>query len=136
MKDIIVLRSKRKELLALKADVDRQIKTITHEILSHPDLGIDVETLANKGGSSNNNGLGISYTRTVEWDQEYLASIKGKVPANAWPFKSKETLGLTAFKDYCVDYPQHAELLQKGAITKISKSPRIVEKEGSNESNG
>ena len=90
MKDIIVLRSKRKELLALKADVDRQIKTITHEIISHPDLGIDVETLANKGGSSTNNGFGISYTRTVEWDQEYLASIKGKIPANAWPFQAKK----------------------------------------------
>ena len=136
MQDITTLRSKRRELLTLKADIDRQIKQINAAILSHPELGIDVEALINKGGSSTNNGIGVSYTRSLVWDQEYLRDIKDKIPANAWPFDTKESLGLRDFQNYCLDYPQHAEVLQKGAMTKVSKTPRIVEKEGSNESNG
>jgi|TARA_R100001530_G_scaffold71070_1_gene50331 hypothetical protein len=136
MQDITALRSKRRELLALKADLDRQIKANTNEILNHPDLGIDVESLSNKGGSSTQNGFNISFSKSIDWDQEYLGSIKDSIPASAWPFKTKEVLGIKDFKSYCMDYPQHAELLQKGAITKISKSPRIVEKEGLHESNG
>ncbi len=128
MKDIKALRSKRNELLALKADLDRQIKSITNDILNHPDLGIDVETLSNKGGSATADGFAVAYSRSIEWDQEYLRDIKDKVPANAWPFDTKETLGLQAFQNYCMDYPQYAELFQKGAVTKISKSPRIVER--------
>jgi len=129
MQDITALRSKRRELLALKADLDRQIKANTNDILSHPDLGIDVETLANRGGSSTQNGFNISFSRTIDWDQEYLGSIKDKIPASAWPFKTKEVLGLKDFQSYCMDYPDHGKILHKGAITKISKSPRIVEKE-------
>jgi hypothetical protein len=72
MQDITALRSKRRELLALKADLDRQIKANTNEILNHPDLGIDVESLSNKGGSSTQNGFNISFSRTIDWDQEYL----------------------------------------------------------------
>ena len=128
MKDIKALRSKRNELLALKADLDRQIKSITNDILNHPDLGIDVETLSNKGGSATADGFAVAYSRSIEWDQEYLRDIKDKVPANARPFDTKETLGLQAFQNYCMDYPQYAELFQKGAVTKISKSPRIVER--------
>tara|TARA_Y100000401_G_scaffold115195_1_gene118465 strand:+ start:932 stop:1330 length:399 start_codon:yes stop_codon:yes gene_type:complete len=128
MKDIKALRSKRNELLALKADLDRQIKSITNDILNHPELGIDVETLSNKGGSATADGFAVAYSRSIEWDQEYLRDIKDKVPANAWPFDTKETLGLQAFQNYCMDYPQYAELFQKGAVTKISKSPRIVER--------
>jgi len=128
MKDIKALRSKRNELLALKADLDRQIKSITNDILNHPKLGIDVETLSNKGGSATADGFAVAYSRSIEWDQEYLRDIKDKVPANAWPFDTKETLGLQAFQNYCMDYPQYAELFQKGAVTKISKSPRIVER--------
>ena len=128
MKDIKALRSKRNELLALKADLDRQIKSITNDILNHPDLGIDLETLSNKGGSATADGFAVAYSRSIEWDQEYLRDIKDKVPANAWPFDTKETLGLQAFQNYCMDYPQYAELFQKGAVTKISKSPRIVER--------
>ena len=52
MKDIKALRSRRNKLLALKTKIDRQIKTITNDILSHPELGIDVQTLSNKGGSA------------------------------------------------------------------------------------
>lgn len=129
MQDITALRSKRRELLALKADLDRQIKANTNDILSHPDLGIDVETLANKGGSSTQNGFNISFSKSIDWDQEYLGSIKDTIPASAWPFKTKEVLGLKDFKSYCMDYPDHGKILHKGAITKISKSPRIVEKE-------
>ena len=136
MQDITTLRSRRTELLTLKADIDRQIKQITAALLSHPDLGIDVESLGNKGGSSTNNGLNVAFSRSLDWDQEYLSDIKDKIPANAWPFDTKETLGLRDFQNYCLDYPQHAEVLQKGAMTKVSKTPRIVEKEGSNESNG
>ena len=128
MKDIKALRSKRNELLALKADLDRQIKSITNDILNHPELGIDVETLSNKGGSATADGFAVAYSRSIEWDQEYLRDIKDKVPANAWPFDTKETLGLQAFQNYCMDYPHYAELFQKGAVTKISKSPRIVER--------
>ena len=114
--------------MALKADLDRQIKSITNDILNHPELGIDVETLSNKGGSATADGFAVAYSRSIEWDQEYLRDIKDKVPANAWPFDTKETLGLQAFQNYCMDYPQYAELFQKGAVTKISKSPRIVER--------
>ena len=128
MKDIKALRSKRNELLALKADLDRQIKSITNDILNHPELGIDVETLSNKGGSATADGFAVAYSRSIEWDQEYLRDIKDKVPANAWRFDTKETLGRQAFQNYCMDYPQYAELFQKGAVTKISKSPRIVER--------
>ena len=128
MKDIKARRSKRNELLALKADLDRQIKSITNDILNHPERGIDVETLSNKGGSATADGFAVAYSRSIEWDQEYLRDIKDKVPANAWPFDTKETLGLQAFQNYCMDYPQYAELFQKGAVTKISKSPRIVER--------
>ena len=128
MKDIKALRSKRNELLALKADLDRQIKSITNDILNHPELGIDVETISNKGGSATADGFAVAYSRSIEGDQEYLRDIKDKVPANAWPFDTKETLGLQAFQNYCMDYPQYAELFQKGAVTKISKSPRIVER--------
>ena len=60
MKDIKALRSKRNELLALKADLDRQIKSITNEILNHPELGIDVQTLSNKGGSASSGGINIA----------------------------------------------------------------------------
>lgn len=136
MQDITTLRSKRRELLTLKADIDRQIKQITAAVLSHPDLGIDVESLGNKGGSSTNNGLNVAFSRSLDWDQEYLSSIKEQVPPMAWPFKTKEVLGLKDFQNFCVESPQYAELLHKGAITKVSKTPRIVEKEGSNESNG
>jgi len=129
MQDITALRSKRRELLALKADLDRQIKANTNDILSHPDLGIDVETLANRGGSSTQNGFNISFSKSIDWDQEYLGSIKDTIPASAWPFKTKEVLGLKDFKSYCMDYPDLGKILHKGAITKISKSPRIVEKE-------
>jgi len=128
MKDIKALRSRRNKLLALKTKIDRQIKTITNDILSHPELGIDVQTLSNKGGSATSGGINVAYSRSIEWDQEYLKDIKDKVPANAWPFDTKETLGLQAFQNYCMDYPQYAELFQKGAVTKISKSPRIVER--------
>lgn len=128
MKDIKALRSRRNKLLALKTKIDREIKSTTNDILNHPDLGIDVETLANKGGSATVDGFAVAYTRSIEWDQEYLRDIKDKVPANAWPFDTKETLGLQAFQNYCMDYPQYAELFQKGAVTKISKSPRIVER--------
>ena len=136
MQDITALRSKRRELLALKADLDRQIKANTNEILNHPDLGIDVETLANRGGSSTQNGFNISFSRTIDWDQEYLGAIKDSIPASAWPFKTKEVLGLKDFQNYCMESPDLGKILQKGAITKISKSPRIVEKEGLHESNG
>tara|TARA_R110002050_G_scaffold80944_2_gene173082 strand:+ start:863 stop:1252 length:390 start_codon:yes stop_codon:yes gene_type:complete len=129
MQDITALRSKRRELLALKADLDRQIKANTNEILNHPDLGIDVETLANRGGSSTQNGFNISFSRTIDWDQEYLGAIKDSIPASAWPFKTKEVLGLKDFQNYCMESPDLGKILQKGAITKISKSPRIVEKE-------
>ena len=129
MQDITALRSKRRELLALKADLDRQIKANTNDILSHPDLGIDVETLANRGGSSTQNGFNISFSRTIDWDQEYLGAIKDSIPASAWPFKTKEVLGLKDFQNYCMESPDLGKILQKGAITKISKSPRIVEKE-------
>lgn len=129
MQDITALRSKRRELLALKADLDRQIKANTNEILNHPDLGIDVESLSNKGGSSTQNGFNISFSRTIDWDQEYLGAIKDSIPASAWPFKTKEVLGLKDFQNYCMESPDLGKILQKGAITKISKSPRIVEKE-------
>ena len=129
MQDITALRSKRRELLALKADLDRQIKANTNDILSHPDLGIDVESLSNKGGSSTQNGFNISFSKSIDWDQEYLGSIKDSIPASAWPFKTKEVLGLKDFQNYCMESPDLGKILQKGAITKISKSPRIVEKE-------
>ena len=76
MQNIIALRSKRTELLTLKADIDRQIKQINAAILSHPELGIDVEALINKGGSSTNNGIGVSYTRSLVWERSNDQSIK------------------------------------------------------------
>ena len=129
MKDIKALRSRRNKLLALKTKIDRQIKTITNDILSHPELGIDVQTLSNKGGSATSGGINVAYSRSIEWDQEYLGSIKDTIPASAWPFKTKEVLGLKDFQNYCMESPDLGKILQKGAITKISKSPRIVEKE-------
>ena len=136
METIQTLRSERQKLLALKSEIDRQIKETTREILRHPDLGIDLETIQNKGGSSNHNGLYISFTRSLSWDQDYLATIKGQIAPNEWPFKTKEVLGLQGFKNFAMESPGLAEIIQKGAITKVTKTPRLVEKEVSNDSNG
>ena len=135
METIQTLRSERQKLLALKSEIDRQIKETTREILRHPDLGIDLETLQNKGGSSNHNGLHISLTRSLSWDQDYLATIKGQIAPNEWPFKTKEVLGLREFQNFAMEAPALAEVIQIRAITKVTKTPSLVEKEVSNDSN-
>ena len=135
METLQTLRSKRQKLLTTKSEIDGQIKAITREILRHPDLGIDLESIQNKGGSSNHDGLHISFTRSLSWDQEYLATIKGHIAKNDWPFKTKETLGLRDFQNFAMESPGLAEIIQKGAITKVTKTPRLVEKEVSNDSN-
>jgi len=135
MENLETLRSERQKLLTLKSETEQQIKWVNKEILQHPDLGIDIETLQNKGGSSNHNGLHISFTRSLSWDQDYLATIKGQIAPNEWPFKTKEVLGLREFQNFAMESPQLAEIVQKGAITKVTKTPRIVEKEVSNDSN-
>ena len=135
METLQTLRSERQKLLTTKSEIDGQIKAITREILRHPDLGIDLETLQNKGGSSNHNGLHVSFTRSLSWDQDYLATIKGQIAPNEWPFKTKEVLGLQGFKNFAMESPGLAEIIQKGAITKVTKTPSLVEKEVSNDSN-
>ena len=136
MENLETLRSERQKLLTLKSETEQQIKWVNKEILQHPDLGIDIETLQNKGGSSNHNGLHISFSRSISWDQDYLASIKGQIPSNDWPFETKEVLGLRGFQNFAMEAPALAEVIQKGAITKVTKTPRLVEKEVSNDSDG
>ncbi len=124
------LRQSRLKKLSEKLAIENEIKAITKQILSHPELQIDLPRLANRGGSGIQEGLTVTYSESLSWDQRLLDEARKKIPPEAWPFTTTYKLGKRDFKTYCMEHAQDfAPLIQLAAITKVSPNPRLTEKE-------
>tara|TARA_R100001244_G_scaffold4049_1_gene5273 strand:+ start:720 stop:1130 length:411 start_codon:yes stop_codon:yes gene_type:complete len=124
------LRQSRLKKLSEKLAIEKEIKTITKQILDHPELQIDLPRLANRGGSGIQEGLTVTYAESLSWDQVLLNDARKKIPPEAWPFTTVYKLGKRDFKTYCMEHAQDfAPLIQLAAITKISPHPRLAEKD-------
>jgi hypothetical protein len=99
------LRQSRLKKLSEKIAIENEIKTITKQILDHPELQIDLPRLANRGGSGIQEGLTVTYAESLSWDQVLLDDAR---------------------MEHAQDF---APLIQLAAITKVSPNPRLTEKE-------